>query len=155
MPIFNLIYLILKLKTMKNKTLVNLLVILILSLSFNGCSKNDEATSTDATLKQKIIGKWKLTKETQGDYFYDYSHEINNEVTTHEYFLDGTLIFSEWGEVFLESYMISDNYLYHIEQSGDTQKYKILTLNNSELVLDFLEANETRPTRIRYYVKVN
>jgi hypothetical protein len=105
------------------------------------------------TNEEKIIGKWKLTKQVEGSFVTDYTSSDNECETTHNYFKDGTMIFHECGETFQYTYTISGNFLYWLKNGEINSDHKIISISKSELILDLLDEGQG-DSRIRYYSKV-
>ena len=128
------------------KVIVLLVIGMLIIIS---CSGSDEPVN-ELTLEQKIIGKWKLTKQVEAGITTDYSSLI--EETTHHYKEDGSIIFHEWGETFFETYEVSGSFLYHMRNSGSISDYKIISISDQEMILDLLD--NSSDSRVRHYIRI-
>lgn len=129
------------------------LTLLIMTiLMFASCSNDNTEQNQEKSFSELIIGKWKLTKQEEVidgvTFTTDYTDE--NDETTHTYFENGSMIFYEWGETFNLRHEISGDILYHIGNGNDVSDYRIISMDNSEMILDLLDSDG----RIRYYDKV-
>jgi hypothetical protein len=123
-----------------------ILAICMVAICIISCSNSDDVKNL--TNEQLILGKWKLTKQISEGFVSDYTN--NTDETTHQYFENGTLIFHEWGETFNLTYMVSGNSIFHIEENKDMFEYRIISIDDKEMVLELISSNN----KIRYYKKI-
>jgi len=131
------------------------IALILLAVLISTCSSSNDTSepTTEKTFSKLIIGKWKLTKQEKtidGVLLTD-DYTNDNDETTHEYFEDGTMIFHEWGETFNIRFTITGSYLNHIDD--EVFSYKIISMDNSEMVLELPDDNDS--PRTRYYNKLN
>lgn len=130
------------------KIMKKLLLLTLLFISAISACKKD-TSPTPQKVKNKLIGKWNLTK--WGDENPLGSAEVfTNKTGTYEFLENGTLIIDavqppyEWTVVDATSFQVKDSYLYTIEQLDDT---------NLKLVYDNIK-NGVAGKRHMYFTRI-
>ena len=129
-----------------------LLILSVLSLSLISCEKDGDGGSGD----KSIVGEWRLYKDYEEGYGYEYYDEDDDE---YQYYLifksNGTMkiIEIEEGEEWEESgtYTLSGERL-KVKFDGETEYVDIASLTSDELVLDWSDEDGKY---LEYYERVD